>query len=609
MSISADELQAELDRLGASKVAEEKRAADESSTHLPASYSKFLEPLATTVTGSLADIPAGYIGLGTALMSGADAGVDALRSVQDALTYRPRTPYGEEGIEALSSAFEPVADVVEGVRRRSGDLAYSAFGDSPLAGSLGTVGPEALLEFAGLGALRRVAPRAQFFDAKGNPTDDLYAGLRELGIEYENLSPEAQALIPPRSTAQIGGDASAARTALVPVAAEQVKTGGEGSLAGFKPEVRRGIGSDSLLPYPAAQKASDLMNDPGLIQLIKTASPETRASMLRMIDIRRRTADNKRAAQAERTTDVSGAAAVDRIDYLADIANTNRQRLDEISRSELAGKQVDVVPIADAYSSVLEKANIEIDPETGAFNYENSIFKPVPQAQFILDQMNEVLKKDTVDAADFHIIKRQLDELIRATKGKPGATGTAGGILSRMRSEVNSAIRQVNPEYAAINDELAQTLSVFDELENATSGSVDILEATADQKIGQDLRKLFSNYSTRVDMSEAIRQLEDVARAQGATFETSAGDLAELANSLNRRIGAEAQGSLQAIMQNANRPDLVSEYTAEVVTDAVSGTPGAGGIIKRLIGRNSDVSNAEVLDALEALIKDLGTGE
>ena len=61
------------------------------------------------------------------------------------------------------------------------------------------------------------------------------------------------------------------------------------------------------------------------------------------------------------------------------------------------------------------------------------------QAQYILDKMNDVLSKDTVDAAELHVMKRQLDELIGATKGKPGATGDAGAILAQLADWVTFA--------------------------------------------------------------------------------------------------------------------------------------------------------------------------
>lgn len=601
MSISAEELQAELDR-----VAESQRQAElDAMPSDPSQKARLFEPLLSVAGGVAGDVVGGWAGLFDSAINGNDSGVETLRKVQEFFSYEPTYREGAEGVDALATVFEPLGKGMEWLREKSGDSSYEKTG-MPLFGALGAAAPDAVLELTGLGVLRRIMPRASFFDSNGNPTQDLYAGLRELGIEYDDLSPEAKALIPPQSSAQIGAPKTAAQTALIPAAAKQTETGGEGALAPYRPEVSRGVRQDSLSPYPEARKASELMDDPALIQLIKTATPETRAAMLEMLNIRRRTADNKRVAQTERSTDVSGSAAVERIEYLSDIASTNRQRLDEIANKELAGKSVNVQPVADAYAEVLDKAKIEINPETGKFDYENSIFKPVDQAQYILDKMNEVLSKDTVDAAELHVIKRQLDELIRATKGKPGATGDAGAILARMRSEVNEVIRGINPEYAAVNDELSQTLKVFEDLDSVTGSRVDIFDANADSKIGQELRKLFSNYGIRVDMSDAIRQLEEVATAQGGEFGTSAGDLAQLASSLNRRIGAEAENSMQGIVQSAsNNPG--ADYLADVLLEGATGTPGLSAI-RRALSKRGQVSNTEVLNALEALIKDLGTG-
>ena len=614
MSLSEEEFNQVLAQISEAQTATQKQQEDKSAAHLPASYAKGIEPLLNMVTSSLADIPAGYAGLGKALFYGADAGVETLRNVQDALTYKPQTAYGREGVEELanSPAVKWLNDAVETVRTKAGDRGYEVTGGSPLAGAIATVVPEGVLELAGVGLGRRLMPKDQFFDANGLPSEALAQELRKLGIDYDDLSTEARALIPNSPPGRIGGRDNAARGALMPSAAAQVKTGNEPTLAGSSPKVtstKLGLGEPSLLPYPNAQKAADLMDDPGLIQMIKTATPETRAAMLEMLDIRRRTQGNARASQSIRSTDVSGGAVVDRIEYLAEIAGQNRSRLDEIANKELAGVQTNVAPVAEAYFELLNKSRVRLNDD-GSFNFEDSIFKPAPGAQSILNRMNDVLSKDTVDAGELHIMKRQLDELIAETKGKAGATGNAGSFLARMRAEINAAIRSINPEYAAVNDELSQTLTVFDDLNNAVGSKIDIFDVTADQKLGQELRKLFSNYGSRVDIGQSIRELENVATLQGAEFGSSAGDLAKLASSLNRRLGDEAEGSLRGIIQSSSNPRGTLGYdAADIVLE--SAAPGGGVMLNKIknMFKEDGATNAEIMSALETLIKELGTGE
>ncbi len=614
MSLSEEEFNQVLAQISEAQTATQKQQEDKTAAHLPASYAKRIEPILNMVTSSLADIPAGYAGLGKALFYGADAGVETLRNVQDALTYEPQTAYGREGVEELANipAVKWLNDAVETVRTKAGDRGYEVTGGSPLAGAVSTVVPEALLELSGVGLGRRLMPRSQFFDADGLPSEALTQELRKLGIDYDDLSTEARALIPNSPPGRIGGRDNAARGALMPAAAAQVKTGNEPTLAGSSPEVastKMGLGEPALLPYPNAQKAADLMEDPGLIQMIKTATPETRAAMLEMLEIRRRTQGNARASQSIRSTDVSGGAVVDRIEYLAEIAGQNRSRLDEISRNELAGVRTNVAPVAEAYSELLDKSRIRLNDD-GSFDFEDSIFKSVPGAQNILNRMNDVLSKDTVDAGELHIMKRQLDELIAETKGQSGAKGNAGSFLARMRAEINAAIRSINPEYAAVNDELSQTLTVFDDLNNAVGSKIDIFDVTADQKLGQELRKLFSNYGSRVDIGQSIRELENVATLQGAEFGSSAGDLAKLASSLNRRLGDEAEGSLRGIIQSSSNPRGTLGYdAADIVLESTA--PGGGVMLNKIkkMFKEDGATNAEIMSALETLIKELGTGE
>lgn len=126
-----------------------------------------LEAVGTVASGILAEPVAGIAGMGAGLVNqgaeilGQDAPLpsagDTVGIVRDGASYQPRTETGQEYLQNVGEAIEPVAEVVSGAENYLGDTAYNITGSPAIAAAAKTM-PTAIMELIGVaggkGALR-----------------------------------------------------------------------------------------------------------------------------------------------------------------------------------------------------------------------------------------------------------------------------------------------------------------------------------------------------------------------------------------------------------------------------------------------------------------------
>jgi hypothetical protein len=114
----------------------------------------FIEPVATVVTGALAEPVAGIVGLGKALFAPSPEeavrrGKEAVESTREALTFQPRTEEGEKGLRAVGEIIAPIGEVFQAAEIFLGDETFEATKSPALAAAATTI-PTAVIEALGL---------------------------------------------------------------------------------------------------------------------------------------------------------------------------------------------------------------------------------------------------------------------------------------------------------------------------------------------------------------------------------------------------------------------------------------------------------------------------
>jgi len=569
------------------------------------------EPALAMYGGALSQVGAGLAGLGRVgkeLATGSDfeqamlQGGEQVKRTSQYLSqpFAPQTQRGIQGLESFAKTMEPVTKGFEAASQYSGDIPFERTG-SPLMGALGYATPTAILEAIGLTSLRRLMPNVRFLDEAGAPTPQFLAELEKMGLNFEDLASAARMRIPQQATERstvLG--VPKPKESLDPMLAAQAREGSEGSLA---PIMARG---ERTIKDPLATEAIRQWDDKGLVQAVKTASPQTRAEMLKMLDIRRRIEDNKRLAQTTRPTDITGQSAVKRIDYLRNVAKDARTQLNDIAQKDLAGKPMNPDPVVNVLRNNLAELNVRL--ETGSNGipvpiFEGSQLSANPSSQRIIRTAIRLLSEGGApDALRFHNLKRQLDELIDYRKSMQGGLTNSGqAFLKQLRAALNQELRNVSPQYGQVNDTLSDVLTVFDNLDDISGRRTNIFDPDAGVKLGQEFRKLFSNYGVRGDMLNTVQMLDEISTKYGGSFDDSIMDLAMFANALDTRFGSVAETSFKGQIEAAQKSQRMGEMVGQVGTQGTTAT--AAEKIMEMYRDLTGVNNSAAYKVMEELLK------
>lgn len=570
------------------------------------------ENIATIATAVAAEPIAGIAGIAQSLNPFAEdgAGADAVQSTRDALTFRPRIKEAQEGQQALGETLQPVGEAFSKAETTLGETTLDYTGSEALAAAAHTL-PTAILEVLGVAGIkgfkpsvRKIKTTGQSVAAKasklisppmelikgGEPAEALNKMLNERGLVYENLTPEAQALIPERTEAgqNVG-------KILDDVLMRQMKTGGtDDALAGFK------VVGDKIKPDHAAIEAIKQGFEPGFVQAIKTSDKGTKIGMKRMTNIMRRVKGNKAlAAEGLRPTDVVGDSFTRRVTYIRDVADEARESLDRIARTQLKGVPMDSDVIVNKLRESLGKLDIDM-PENGkpALDFDLSMISKDKTSQKVLKDLIDLMAEGgKPDALRFHKMKKQLDTMIDyRKKSKDGLTDAGRKVLSSIRRELNQELRKVNQSYAKVNDTLSTSLTALGDMEEVLGKSIDMFGPGANKAIGQDLRGLMSNRKTRVKQENAVKQIDATAKELGGKFDDNIHRLLMFADSIEDRFGAVADTSLKGELESTVK-SAINQGARNAAREKVAETVAKGA--ERMRG----INDFNAYKSLNALLK------
>lgn len=553
----------------------------------------------TVGSGLLGNLAGGLAGLAVTPFEGAQGGAETVESVRNALTYQPKTESGQAIMRGLSGPL----NAIEQGQQALGNAALDATG-SPLAATAAYAAPDIIGILTGLKTMRPGTPLKQ----NGMPTRELRDALNQYGVVYESLDPKVQAAIPDMAPRTILGTSGAGRAAESAVSKE-LRTGGrQGGLAPYT------AAGESVVKDAVAGEALRQGFDEGLVQMVKTATPKTREAMGGMLKIMERT--KKDYGINLRPTDIAGNAVARRVEFLADKARSARNELNTIADQKLAGRAIDPQPIVDRLFQALDDLDVSYSTAAGkpTLDFRGSIIQADKSSQRAINSLLDLMSTGGApDALRFHKLKRQLDALIDfSKKSTVGLTESGRNVLKSIRYELNQQLRQMDPDYARVNDVISEVLGVFNELDAATASKIDIFGDP--RALGGEFRKMFTNYQNRVHIDNAMKNLDTVTakmnkgelfpdRIGDATpemdFSDSVYEMSRFAEALNKRFGNVAPGGMEGIIQKGVQ--FGSDASTQGMTSATTQAMFRGLRNKANELRNIDDYNA--YRAMEELLR------
>lgn len=344
------------------------------------------------------------------------------------------------------------------------------------------------------------------------------------------------------------------------------------------------------------------------VALVKSATPEDKSKMLKMLDLREKQLTNKRFT--DRATDVAGETFMTTAKHLEKTNKEAAKRLDQVALS-LAGKKVDSTPALQMFGQQLETQGITLG-KNGMLNYKGSNFENLPSVQKLINEVwRRALKvSKTQDGLQLHRTKTYIDEIVDYGKVKEGLSGRAQRVLKNFRHEIDAILDANFANYNKANTKYSDTIKELDKIAKTLKVNFKAGEQFANTKVGVALRRVLGNAQSRADILQLIESTQLAAQKYGYKSKEDVVTQTLFADTLEKLFGTEAPTSfLGQVSRGLERfgsttgvtgPEQASSAAAEFARGHfVRGAlKGGTGIAEKLMG----VSQEARLKALRELI-------
>lgn len=424
----------------------------------------------------------------------------------------------------------------------------------------------------------------------GLPSKELARAMNKRDVKYSLVLDDPSTL--PDLSRSVDID-----SAIDTVIRKRIKQGsGNESLAGLKLDNGKVV-KDSLGVESVRQGYR-----PGDVASAKNANLQTKSKMAEMLNIKRRIQSDSSVALDIRPSKIAGDELMKRFTFIRDKASSLRDELNAIAKGEsspgalpgpgvrqgLKGLEIDTSSIESSVLDGLRKINIDIPDDVLADTTKLSkhfktkdafvgsdISKDRTSQKVIRDTIDLLAEPGEADALRAHRIKRQIDTMVDFRKKESkGLTESGENFAKTIRRSLNDSIREVNPQYARVNDELSRALESMNAFKDSMPRKVSFFDGNIEEAVGQDLRKILSNYSSRQGIVNSIKGLDDTAKFFGGEFDTDVNKLVLFNNTLDDRFGATARGSFKGEIESGIRTlrptELIKEKASQAVIDSIN---------------------------------------
>jgi hypothetical protein len=312
------------------------------------------------------------------------------------------------------------------------------------------------------------------------------------------------------------------------------------------------------------------------VAVAKNASDIDRKAIKKMVGITKKGLKDPVFRDANRVGDVVGDSLKNRVTAVKRINSEAGKRIDNVARTQLKGKAVDLSPARAKFQSSLQDLRVNFDPATGAVDFTGSALEGAggAQARDLTKRMARILSKDGVDAADAHFAKRLIDQKVSFGTSDGGLAGQIDRSIKGLRSDINASIQDVSPAYKKANTKYSDTINALNNLQDAAGSKLDL---ESPKGLGVALRKLTSNAQSRDTLSSSLSEIDNVAKQYGVRFKDDIATQVNLANALEKRFKAQGSTTLrsqvgqgiadQALQSNAQRALGAAQRVGRAITD------------------------------------------
>ena len=478
------------------------------------------EPIFSIGSNILGQIGSGIAGAAVAPFKGVDESVKTIKNIQSAVNEfsQPKTQAGEDAMLTIGDLMETGIDLAR----------------VPLSGLAG------IAELLTGQGLDQTVETIENVKEKGFKA----AGERVLEETGSPLLATATEIAPELAASTIPvSKMIKARGVKNKELASRIEAGdADRDLAKFKIDAQGKAVKDTTI-----KRLTNQGFDQGALQAFKVSSDPDKLKLIKMLDIKRKGKQNQLFAVKNRPSDIAGNSLMERVTF---VRNTNRAAGKQlnIEANKLKGQSVDFKQPIDNFMDSLDEMGISLDRNLkpifsgsdieGAKAAENAI-------KNIVGRLARGERGAVPSAYDLHRMKRFIDEIVTYGKAGEGLAGNAERIIKKLRRDIDATLDSNFPEYNKVNTIYADTINSLDGLQDVAGRKMNLSGGNADKAVGTLLRRMMSNAQSRINLVDAVDDLELIAKKYGGNFNDDIATQMLFADELDSVFGASARTSFK----------------------------------------------------------------
>lgn len=456
------------------------------------------------------------------------------------------------GIAGIAQMFagkssSEIAKTIEGIQSKGlsqsmGDASDEA-GFHPAISAGMTALPTAAMEMAGLGAIKPAMAGVKTGASKAAPV------INEINQELSDVAAMAPEMAKASKESITKGitDAFQYQTPAKKKMAERIaERGDEKELARYEINERGNVVKDKI-----AVDALDQGFDEGVVQLVKTASNSDRKAFKKMLDTKEKGIASRRYGVRNRASNVLGESLLKKVDAIRG-RNTRAGAAIDKEAKALRGKPINIESSVNGFADSLENLGVSlVVDKNGRYKADFSESQLPPGDRGPLKEIIRQMDIDgskKIDAAAVHRMKKKIDNLVTFGREKTGLSGDAGRAMKSFRASLDNDLDSIFPAYDKANIDYSETITALNSLQDALGTKLDLRGDNASKAMGTKLRTLLSKNATRINLLDAVDDIDAGARMFGPD-DVSLHDQVIFVDELERQFGSSAQTSLQGDLE------------------------------------------------------------
>ena len=291
-----------------------------------------------------------------------------------------------------------------------------------------------------------------------------------------------------------------------------------------------------------------------VIASIKASSPEDRKNMLKMLNVHKLGQKSAKFAATNRPADVMGKSLENRIKYIADTKKQAGKEL-ETAANGLKGTKVNYDDAVGQFLTDLDDMGVKVWKEDDKLKISlrgSDVEGDVASQQLLNKIFNRLVHTDVPDGYGIHKAKRFIDTQVSygKTKANPLSKSTER-IVKGLRRNLNEALNNYSESYKNANEKYRDSLTALEDIQKAAGTKVDLDSPNVDKALGGSMRKVLSNYGSRVEMIDALDKVDSVAKKYGMEPKDDLINQVIFVNEVDRMFGSPAPTSFKGQISQA----------------------------------------------------------